>query len=247
MRKGEIKMNKICEKEYYLRARDFDKFGNIKASNVLELFEDAAGQHGEELGVGFDDMLKKNYMWAIVRTKFEIISAPKKYQKVIIKTWPLKANRLSYRRECVIEDENGNKLIIGSSEWVVIDCDKRKFVMGEDVYPFTEGFLEEKNFEGKLPRIRDFETVGEPFKVRPRFCELDMNNHVNNTKYPEFVFDAINPQQAFEIKDFLIEYKKEILSEMEIDIFFIENEKEIMAKGQNSDGEIMFDCRITYK
>ena len=52
-------MNKLWKKEYYLRASDFDKFNHIKPSAVLDLFQDAAGQHADELGVGFDQMIKR--------------------------------------------------------------------------------------------------------------------------------------------------------------------------------------------
>ena len=113
-------MNRLWQKEYFLRASDFDKFGHIKPSSVLDLFQDAAGQHAEELGVGFEEMLKRSYLWVLTRVKFKILGETQKYQKVIVKTWPLEPSRITYRREYSIENENGELLIGGSSEWVVI-------------------------------------------------------------------------------------------------------------------------------
>ena len=46
-------MKKLWQREYTLRAGDFDKFDRIKPSAVLDLFQDVAGQHAEEIGVGF--------------------------------------------------------------------------------------------------------------------------------------------------------------------------------------------------
>ena len=88
-------MRTLWEKEYVLRASDFDKFGQIKPSAVLDLFQDAAGQHAEEIGVGFKAMLERSYLWVLTRIKFKILSCPKSYQKVIVKTWPLAPNRLN--------------------------------------------------------------------------------------------------------------------------------------------------------
>ena len=102
-------MKDLWEKEYYLRAADFDKYNRIKPSAILELFQDAAGQHALEIGVGFDDMFARSYLWVLTRIKFKILSNPENYQKVIIKTWPLAPNRLSYRREYCIENEAGDK------------------------------------------------------------------------------------------------------------------------------------------
>ena len=95
-------MRKLWEKEYYLRANDFDRYNRIKPSAVLEIFQDAAGQHAIELGVGFEDMFKRSYLWVLTRIKLQILSQPKSYQRVVVKTWPLTPNRLSYRRDYFI-------------------------------------------------------------------------------------------------------------------------------------------------
>ena len=95
-------MKRLWEKEYYLRASDFDKFNHIKPSAVLDLFQDAAGQNAEDIGVGFEEMIKRSYLWVLTKVKFKIILQPGIYQKVKIKTWPLAPNRMSYRREYCI-------------------------------------------------------------------------------------------------------------------------------------------------
>ena len=66
-------MKKIYENEYILRMSDFDKYNRIKPSAVLELFQDVAGQHANEIGVGYDEMMQRSYFWVIVRIKFKII------------------------------------------------------------------------------------------------------------------------------------------------------------------------------
>ena len=130
-------MSNLWSKTYTLRTGDFDKFGRIQPAAVLDLFQDAAGQHGEELGVGFDVMLQRSYLWVLVRVKFRILHAPHRYQTVTVKTWPLEPNRLSYRRDYCMEDEDGRKLIVGTSEWVVMHSEKRRLLSVPDLYPFS--------------------------------------------------------------------------------------------------------------
>ena len=50
-------MQNIWNNDYTLRANDFDKYDRILPSSVLSIFQDAAGRHGEEIGVGFKEML----------------------------------------------------------------------------------------------------------------------------------------------------------------------------------------------
>lgn len=238
-------MNRLWQKEYILRAGDFDKFNRIKPSAVLELFQDAAGQHALELGVGFESMIKRSYMWVLVRVKFRIVSNPVCYQKVLIKTWPLAPNRLSYRREYSIENENGESLIQGSSEWVVMNSETRRLVADPNLYPFSEGFKEERMFETKIGKVSDFESLGTPRIVNAGFSEIDINNHLNNTKYANYVMDAIAPIESDKLKTFQIDYRKEVLEGTELKIYHINKDNEKIAKGLNN-GETMFVCRLEY-
>lgn len=240
-------MKKIWQKEYSLRAGDFDKFDRIKPSAVLDLFQDAASQHAEEIGVGFNDMLAQEYLWVLTRIKYEIISSPLRYQTVKVKTWPLKPNRLNYRREYCMEDTDGNKLIVGSSEWVVIHSSERKLLSVPDLYKFDGDYHNDVMFEGKLQKIRDFEAECPPRIINAGFSELDLNDHVNNTKYANYVLDAINPAQNEILKTFQIDYRKEVMQGTELNIYHKREDGLISAKGQNNDGDIMFACKIELK
>ena len=66
-------MKYLWEKEYTLRASDFDRYLRIKPSSVLELFQDAAGQHAEEIGVGYEEMAKRSYAWVLTKVKLKFV------------------------------------------------------------------------------------------------------------------------------------------------------------------------------
>lgn len=240
-------MNKLYKQEYILRTSDFDKFNHIKLSSVLDLFQDAAGRHAEEMDLGYDAMLERSYFWVLIKIKFQIIKDPAFHQKVVVKTWPLAPNKFIYRREYSIESENGEKLIVGSSEWVVMNSVKRRLVSAPDLYPFTDGFHPERNFEERLDRLDEFETDFPPYSITPGFSEIDANGHVNNTKYANFVFDAINPEESFEADIFQIDYKKEVMQGTRLDIYHKKDGNSILAEGRDSEGNVMFSCKISYR
>lgn len=240
-------MKYLWEKEYTLRASDFDKYNRIKPSSVLELFQDAAGQHAEEIGVGYEEMTKLSYAWVLTKVKLEFVSNPSNYQNVIIKTWPLSPDRLSYRREFIIEDDKGNCLIGGSSEWVVMHREKRRLVADSNLYPFNDGFLTDMIFEGKLNKVKDFETEINPRIVNAGFSEIDVNNHVNNTKYANYVMDAVVPGKEDVLRSFQIDYRKEVLEGIELKIYHLREGNEVLAKGMNDNGDIMFTCKLEYQ
>ena len=236
-------MQNMFEKSFTLRTSDFDCYRKISPAAVLDLFQVVAGEHAILLGCGFDDFYRKNLLWVLVRTKYEVINEPALYQTVKVKTWPLVPSRAGFQREYLMEDEQGNPLIKGSSDWVIIDSELRKIVSATNVYPNIE-FREEKNFEQRLKKIPDFEQIGEGITLRTGFSQLDMNGHVNNTKYANYAMDALDPDQNNSIKTFQVDYRQEVKKGDEIKLYVNKVENTAVIKGVNELGEIMFATKV---
>ena len=240
-------MDTVFQRKYRLRTSDFDKYGRIKPAAVMDLFQDVAGQHANELNCGFDDLIKNNMLWVLVRIKFEVVASPEIFQCVNVKTWPLAPTRAGFQREYLIEDEEGKELIKGSSDWVIIHSEKRRLMPVKDVYPIKEGFEEKRNFEEKLSKLHDFETETEPYTVKPSFSDIDRNDHVNNIRYASFVLDAFSPKENDKIKTLQIDYRHEVLSGEQLDICTVREGKALVAKGVNGEKDIMFACKIEFE
>lgn len=235
-------MNKIYCQEFALRTSDFDCRGQIKPSAVLDLFQEVAGAHAVELGVGFDDFIEKGLIWVLVKVKFKIENDIKEHQKVIVKTWPLPAGRVTLQREYRIEDENGQTLVKGTSEWVTVHSEKRRIVPPTNVYPLEE-YCEGRMFEEKLVKVSDFTESKTATEVIPQFCDLDRNGHVNNIRYADYVLNALKPKEQ-KVRQFQIDFHREIMSGMKVSILLSENENGVLAKGVSESGEKMFSCAI---
>ena len=236
-------MKNIYVKSFNLRTSDFDTYRRISPASVLDLFQTVAGEHALMLGCGFESLFARKLLWVLVRTKYQVISQPETYQTVVVKTWPLAPSRVGFQREYLIEDEKGNLLIKGSSDWAIIHSEQRKIVSAADVYPEME-HLTEKCFDERLKKLPDFEAKGEGYPICPAFSQLDMNSHVNNTKYASFALDAISPDEGDKIKAFQIDYRREVKRGEQLFVYTKRDENGIMAKGVNNAGEVMFSCRF---
>ena len=237
-------MNESFEKEFYLRTADFDCRMDLQPASVLDLFQDVAGEHARVLGIGRDAMLENQLIWVIVKVRYRILSMPKQFDRVRVKTWPLPPRRSLFQREYKIMAEDGTPLVLGSSEWVVIHAERRRLMPIGDVYPLKDGFLEERNFEDGFPRLSDFEGEGAPCAILPRFSELDVNGHVNNTKYANYVMDIVNPSDEEHISEFMIEYHREVQPNHPLTLSSMRTNGSIDIKGIDPDGARMFTARI---
>ena len=238
-------MNNIYEQIFPLRTCDFDRYSRLKPCAILDIFQEVAGSHANELGVGFDEMLKKDLMWVITKVKFEILKNPKTHTSVRVVTWPLTPSKITLQREYEIYSLDGELLIRGSSEWVFMHAKLRKFMPAGDIYPLTE-FYKKEAFEGKFTKIPkcDFDDIFT--KISPRFCDFDLNGHVNNTKYANFVLNQINPKENDALSFMQIDYHREIRDGEEINLYIKNENSMVFAKGTN-DSETLFNCKIDFK
>ena len=235
-------MNNFFEDSYNLRAADFDRWSTLRPSAIMDLFQDIAGRHANELGCGLEALMKKNIVWILVKLRFRVLNEAHMYQQVKVRTWPLPPQRISYTREYLISDENGEPIVEGSSEWVLMDFSSRKIVALGDIYPL-ENFCEKRNFEERFPRLRAFDAES-AYSFLPPYSDFDMNGHVNNTKYANFVLDAIAPEKALPLKELRMEYHREVLPGEKLNILTARQDSIILARGENEAGEKMFTCHI---
>ena len=240
-------MKSVFERQFNLRASDFDCYVRMTPSAILDLFQEVAGAHAEDLGIGFYPLLEQKMLWVIVRVKYQVIKQPRIHTSVTVKTWPLPPTRLGFTREYLVTDESGDTLIKGTSDWVIMHSEERKLVPASDIYPQGYDFCEDKNFDGRTTRLRDFESDGTEYTVIPSFCDLDMNGHVNNIKYANYIMNCLNPDGETVIDTFQIDYQHEVISDTPLNLSTRREGNEILAKGQDTNGDNMFFGKITLK
>lgn len=235
------------EKNYELRSSDFDCYSRLRPSSVLDLFQDVAGLHAEQMGVGFDDLIVQKKIWVVVRLKYRLVGRPRRFDTVRVRTWPLPPTRVNLRREYLIEDEAGNPLVLGTSDWVVVHSEKRRILNAAGIYPGDEEICTKQLFEGRNVRIPLFEAKEDGGVVCPGFSFLDMNGHVNNTRYADFVADAVALPRDVQVTEFQMDYHREILKGMPVHIRYTNEEDTVLAQGFSEEDECMFTCRMKYE
>ena len=228
---------KTYSETFRTRESDFDANGNLKPSAVLDFFQEIAGTHACLLGLGLDDLLKNELLWVV-------ISSPEAHKNIVVKTWPLEPSRVTLQRDYLIEDEDGNILVRGTSEWVTMNAQTRKLVISNNVYPL-ESFCEEKAFEDKMRKVADFKEETEPKIIVPEFCDLDRNIHVNNIKYADFVMNMLCSEKSAPVKTFQIDFHKDIYKGERISLYMQESDDTALFKGLGEDGEKKFSCAVT--
>lgn len=170
-----------------------DMNGHIKLPDVVLLSLQVSGMQSIELGVS-DKAILENYnlVWIITDYDIEVVRLPRFAEEITIETEALSYNRLFCYRRFTIYDEAGQELIHMMATFVLMDRASRKVhaVEPEIVAPY------QSDFDKKLIRGPKYESLYEPVSkdYHVRFYDLDMNGHVNNSKYLDWIFEVMGAE-----------------------------------------------------
>lgn len=237
-------------RDYPLRTRDFDRNRRIKPSSILDLFQEIAQVQADSMDIGSDDMAAQGVFWAVVRQKFEVLGQPHMGEAVTARTWPYTSSRFAFQRDYQLRDAAGGLLVKATSEWVLMNREKRAFEPLAGHFDESITFSEERNFPKKARKIRDFDAEGlTAFRTTPGESTVDLNGHVNNACYADFVTDALAvlmPKKLDAVvKTYQVDYRHEVLAGEPLSLYAIEPEPGIVrVKGENEAGEVAFAAEI---
>ena len=215
---------KLIENRYQILSSDCDRYGFWKINRILVLMQELAGEHSERLGCGFLETLKKNAVWVVTRNEFAVDSYPAIGQVVVGKSFPGRARRGIYPRYYLIEDEQGQPLVRGSSFWVLADADTRQMVdIAEihDAMPDTSEFPLPFHNPGAAEERKEGQQRS--FSWRPVYTDIDRNGHVNNTRAADWALCFLSETadlQRHPVRSLLASYHRELLAGSQVEMKF---------------------------
>ncbi|GAA0570352.1 acyl-[acyl-carrier-protein] thioesterase [Rhizomicrobium electricum] len=218
--------NPVWTQHFDVNTIVLDHQKQLSLVGLLNLLQDTAWIHAEQLGWGYDALVEKGTIWVLSRQKVVMKEWPMWQDKVTIRTWPRRSGALMALREfeIVAENKSGETRRIGecSTSWLVLDWNTRK-VQKLDKIMFGVPSLSEGVLDISAERVPPRSDLGEIARFEVRNSDLDVNGHVNNTRYAQWVTDTLSLD---EMKRYAIdEYEVNFLAETLVgDTVVIESE-----------------------
>ena len=188
--------------EYSEKSYDFTfqvRYGEIGENGVATLaslgnwLQEAAGLSADSLGFGEGDLLHSNVTWILTRLVLRIDRLPCAGETLCVHTWPSTADKLAHRGYEVFDGE-GRLIVSGGSAWTAMDLASRSIcaVPEEIARRFPEHPRPCDPFVGRvIPRIKGDGASSSLLRVRRD--DLDLNGHVNNTRYLSWLMETLPP------------------------------------------------------
>ena len=186
-------MDQFFEKSITIAKSEVNKQNRLTLSALLYHAQEVAGAHSQMLSCDRDSLTDKNLFWAVLRHRVVIHRLPSAGEIITVRTWPMPTTRTAYPRAVRAVDGNGNILFELVSLWVLMDRTSRAMVLPGKSGVEVQGiaFGDEPASPGSIVPGNHLNTA--QWLVSQQ--ELDVNGHVNNTKYldpVERLADALN-------------------------------------------------------
>lgn len=232
-------INKESSIEYEVEYQDVDYQGCYKYGELVSSFANIATRNASEIGL-WNDELKDKYGWVLVKQSIELIRPIKLGEQLKIVTRAKGDRRIQFYRTYDLYVDN--ELIGGAfSIWTLIDIENRRIVRPNKVGIEA---IECEEYDSYLANIKDIKEI-DINKVTSRkvvYSDLDVNKHMNNARYLEWVMDLINEQSDnfVQVKEMTMHYRKELAYNSLVDLYYGSNDKDFKVSFKIED-EVCFE------
>ncbi len=211
--------------DYIIPCYDTDMMMRLKPAAFLNMAQEAANNHAEYLGVGYDTLGDTHQAWVLSRMKVHFERLPMWRERVNLKSWHKGATGFMFLRDFVMSDSEGAPLVKATTSWLVIDMNTRRLARRGAFAEFAsdeERCIREDAIEEPAAKV----TIPEGVELlsttthKVAYSDLDMNRHVNNVMYVVWSMDAVglevNTERA--LRELEINFNAEVRPEDEVEL-----------------------------
>ena len=188
-------MHEYYERNFTVRSSDADARGLCRPSALLCFLQDMATEHAAILDIERDYLVKEYHAaWLLVRSWFRLDRPLRQDETVTIRTWHRGAGGLIIYRDF---DLTVDGVPVGEAvtAWVVADLTTRKMLRPKSIEHIALSPVPETVKDRQLRLIRTPQGRQAVYTKTVRYSDLDVNGHMNNTRYADVALDALSPAE----------------------------------------------------
>ncbi len=227
--------------EYNFRVRSFDVAQNNKMTltSISEYLQEVAGDHANTMGFGYRQVVLQQMAWVLSGIRIEVVRLPLWEEDIKIKTWLVENNRFTSRRDFQWYDQEGNVLINASTNWILLNTERRRPVSIDSMNFDVRLLPEQKATETGVQNLRFKMEDASITEYQVRYSDLDMVGHMNNAKYIQLLLDyySLDFHSNNTIKSLDISFKAEAKYQDKLQFSVMEQQSKHMAELKRMDDE----------
>ena len=188
-------MDSFFEQSKLVNAYDVDINNKLKLNTLFNFLQDVASTHADSLKLGFNDLIVNDLGWVLSWAKVQIEDYPEFGETIKIRTWPKCRYKLFSIREFIVYNNSEKVLYRVSTAWLLINVKTKRITdiknLPQQIYYRPDQYAINE-YPEKIVSKKEKEIL---FCKKIRYSDLDINKHVNNTRYIELILDCYSAEQ----------------------------------------------------
>ena len=205
----------VWKEEYIVRSYEVDVQGRAKPHIIFSYLLDSAWNHALSSEFNYQDLSNRGQLWALAKFLMVFYRSPEWNERVYVETWGKDIDRFYALRDFTVNPVSGKKLVSATSAWLILDQKTyrpQKLDRLRENFPFQSGKHE---LDVKLDKIPALVQQKELSRSAVHFTDIDVNKHVNASKYMQWIMDSY-PVEVLEEKD-LKSFEINFMTEAKLD------------------------------
>ncbi|CAN1215120.1 Palmitoyl-acyl carrier protein thioesterase, chloroplastic [Linum perenne] len=215
----------VFRQNFSIRSYEIGADRSASIETLMNHLQETALNHVKTAGLLVDgfgatpEMSTRNLIWVVTRMQVLVDRYPTWGDVVQVDTWVTGSGKNGMRRDWLIRDcKTGETLTRASSVWVMMNkLTRRLSKIPEEVRAEIEPFFLNSDpvvpeDSRKLIKLED-NTADHIRKglTQPRWNDLDVNQHVNNVKYINWILESapVEILESHELSSMTLEYRRE--------------------------------------
>lgn len=182
---------------YSFADSDLDTTGRVSVAKLCDILQRGATAAAVELGVGMADLLKEGHSWMLSSMSLCFDNWPTPSAEVNLTTWASGIRgKLVCTRDYLLTGPDGESFIRATSDWIYVDVINRKISrLTPKLMTLAPEGVDRVDVE-PAPKEQPAVDGGEPLTstILVRRADCDVNRHVNNVHYIEWLFEPFNEE-----------------------------------------------------
>lgn len=215
-----IGMQPIFECSLRVAAHDADSTGRLRVSSVFNHLQNVAAMHAGKLGVGIVEVLDQGLFWVLSWVKLEFAFLPRFGDEFTVRSWPKCRHKLFFIRDFLFAGSNAEVFCRATTAWLLVDVKTKKAVSSQRLRERIPQ-LEAEHALQCYPERFAIEDAGRSIFTRQvRYSDLDVNRHVNNARFVEFIMDCypLEHHQRHRLRSLTVAFIAEARHSEELDL-----------------------------
>lgn len=237
----------LHKKDYEIRYTDVDFRDELKLSSLLAMSEQSACLSADELEFGYEVLAPKNIGFILSGWYVKLFRALRLGEILTVHTWPVKPGKLIVLRDFEFY-VGSEKVGVATSRWCLVDLSNFSLLPADAI--FKDDAREYNDFRAvefnqwKIPSAVSGTAL---YDKTVSYSDYDHYNHVNNTKYADFLLDVYSPEELSgkRIASAQISYVKQCKYGEKLSFFRQKYEDADVVVG-TVDGEVRVQLRVVF-